>query len=47
MKGATVARPTLGATEIGFMYFDTTLDADGLPVWWNGAKWIKADGSDA
>jgi hypothetical protein len=47
MKGATLARPTLEATEIGFMYFDTTLDADGLPVWWNGAKWIKADGSDA
>ncbi len=46
-KGATAARPTPAATDYGAMYLDTTLDADGLPIFWNGAKWIKADGSDA
>jgi len=46
-KGATAARPTPAATDYGVMYMDTTLDADGLPVFWQGTKWIKADGSDA
>ncbi len=46
-KGPAGSRPVPLAAEIGRMYFDTTLDADGLPIWWNGTKWIKADGSDA
>ena len=45
-KGASTARPTVDL-YIGMLYLDTTLDADGLPIWWNGSKWIKADGSDA
>jgi hypothetical protein len=46
-KDTTVNRPTPLAADIGHFYLDTTLDADGLPVWWQGTKWIKADGSDA
>lgn len=46
-KGTTAARPTLTANDAGYFYMDTTLDADGLPIWWNGTKWIKSDGSDA
>lgn len=46
-KGTTVNRPTLTVLDVGCTYMDTTLDADGLPIWWNGTKWIKADGSDA
>jgi hypothetical protein len=46
-KDTTGNRPTLLATEIGKLFLDTTLDADGLPIWWQGTKWIQADGSDA
>ncbi len=51
LKGITALRPS-GlqaplATQYGLMYLDTTLDPDGLPIWWQGTKWIKADGSDA
>ena len=46
-KGISGARPSLLALDIGVMYMDTTLDADGLPIFWNGTKWIKADGTDA
>lgn len=46
-KDTTANRPTLGANDIGATHFDTTLDADGLPIFWNGSKWIKADGSNA
>lgn len=45
-KGASTSRPTIDR-YIGMLYLDTTLDADGLPIFWNGSKWIKADGSDA
>ena len=50
LRDTTLNRPTYGAgatAYIGQLYLDTTLDADGLPIWWNGTKWIKADGSDA
>lgn len=48
-SGISASRPTeaLGTTDRGFVYYDTTLDADGLPITWNGTKWIKSDGSDA
>lgn len=45
--GTTAQRPSLLLTDIGATYMDTTLDVDGLPIWWNGIKWIRADGSDA
>lgn len=41
--GATADRPT-GTLPTGARYFDTTL---GLPIWWDGAAWILADGSPA
>lgn len=47
LKDTTPNRPTMVTNDVGALYLDTTLDADGLPIWWNGAKWIKADGSDA
>lgn len=46
-KGVSAARPTYSAAEYGRMYLDTTLDPDGLPIFWNGTKWIKSDGSNA
>lgn len=46
-KGTTAARPTPSAGQFGRMYLDTTLDADGLPIFWTGTKWVKADGTDA
>ena len=43
LSGATASRPSSG-NWTGRQYFDTTL---GKPIWWNGTKWILADGSDA
>ena len=44
-KGTTAERPTLDDAYIGQMFMDTTLHANGLPVWWNGANWIQYDGT--
>lgn len=44
-KGITGARPTLGANDYGVTYLDTTLDADGKPIWWNGTAWVDATGA--
>lgn len=44
-KNATANRPTLTASDIGVMYLDTTLDADGKPIWWNGVAWVDATGA--
>ena len=46
-KGVTGSRPTPLSTEYGREYLDTTLDADGLPIYWQGTKYIKADGTNA
>jgi len=32
----------LSNLQIGQFYFDTTL---GYPIWWNGQKWVKYDGT--
>jgi hypothetical protein len=45
LKGATSARPTLTSDTIGLLYLDTTLDADGKPIWWNGTAWVDATGA--
>lgn len=42
LSGASGDRPA--DVKAGTCYFDTTL---GLPIWWNGTKWIKAGGDDA
>lgn len=44
LKGNTAGRPT-GMLNVGFMYLDTTLDADGKPIWWNGSAWVDATGA--
>lgn len=46
-KGATASRPTLGASDIGFMYLDTTLAAAGKPIWWTGTAWVDSSGTAA
>jgi hypothetical protein len=43
--GDTAHRPVFNAYTIkGRSYFDTTLN---MPIYWNGTKWVKADGTDA
>ena len=44
-SGTTAQRPAISATDIGVMYFDTTLAAKGKPIWWTGSKWVDASGN--
>lgn len=44
-RGTTAQRPTLTASDVGVMYLDNTLDADGKPIWWNGTAWLDATGA--
>lgn len=44
-KSTTANRPSLNSSEVGVMYLDTTLDADGKPVWWTGTGWVDATGA--
>lgn len=44
-KATTANRPTLTASDIGVVYLDTTLDADGKPIWWTGTAWVDATGA--
>jgi hypothetical protein len=44
-KNTTANRPTLTANDIGILYLDTTLDADGKPIWWTGVAWVDATGT--
>ncbi len=41
-SGNTGSRPTVGSTEIGFVWFDTTL---GIPIWWSGTNWVNSSGA--
>lgn len=43
-SGVTADRPTGAKIGIGDRYFDTTLV---IPIWYDGAIWIKADGTPA
>jgi hypothetical protein len=45
LRGATGARPTGGSIAIGQCYIDTTLDADGKPIFWSGLAWVDATGT--
>lgn len=45
LRGSTGNRPTLTTTDVGQLYLDTTLDADGKPIWWNGTAWVDATGA--
>ena len=42
-SGTTANRPTKNLF-VSRTYFDTTL---GIPIWWNGSSWKKADGTAA
>lgn len=46
-KSTTTNRPTLtsSAYDVGTMYMDTTLNANGKPIWWNGAAWVDSSGA--
>lgn len=36
-NGTTAERPTLTTDDVGYVYFDTTLNS---PIWWNGTAWV-------
>ena len=40
-NGVTSARPTM-QLQVGDQFFDKTL---GKPIWWNGAHWVDATGT--
>jgi hypothetical protein len=45
-RDVTANRPSVsGNKDTGTMYLDTTLDADGKPIWWNGTAWVDATGA--
>lgn len=39
--GSSSERPTLTATDVGFPYYDTTLN---MPIYWNGSSWVDVNG---
>jgi len=43
-RGISGSRPAPTANDIGVQYLDTTLDADGKPIWWTGTAWVDATG---
>lgn len=45
VRSTTASRPVPNANDIGLVYLDTTLDADGKPIWWNGTAWVDATGA--
>ena len=45
IKGTTAQRPALTAIDIGYVDLDTTLDADGKPIFWTGTAWVDAAGN--
>lgn len=45
-KGTTAQRPAgLTAVDFGAMHMDTTLAANGKPIWWNGTIWVDNTGT--
>jgi hypothetical protein len=44
-RDTTANRPTFTSNDVGATYLDNTLDADGKPIWWNGAAWVDATGA--
>jgi hypothetical protein len=44
-KATTAGRPTLTASDRGVMFMDTTLNANGKPIWWTGTAWVDATGA--
>jgi hypothetical protein len=44
-RDTTANRPAPTASDVGLLYLDNTLDADGKPIWWNGTAWVDATGA--
>lgn len=44
-KGTTAQRPVLTLKEQGVQYLDTTLNANGKPIWWSGSVWVDSTGA--
>lgn len=40
-SGSSSGRPMLTKYDIGYQYFDTSVNA---PLWWNGTEWVDANG---
>ena len=45
LRNTTANRPTPTAADVGVMYMDNTLNANGKPIWWNGTAWVDATGT--
>lgn len=44
-KSNTSGRPTPTVNEIGLLHMDTTLAANGKPIWWTGTIWVDSTGA--
>ena len=43
LNGSSSQRPR--GSVIGQMYFDTSLGANGKPIWWNGSGFVDSGGN--
>jgi len=41
----TANRPTTVAQDVGLQHLDTTLGANGVPIWFNGTNWVNSAGA--
>ena len=41
--GTTQQRPILEGSNVGYYYFDITINK---PIWWDGVKWINSIGTE-
>lgn len=42
-NGDTEHRPVLNINQVGFVYFDRTLNK---PIWWTGTNWVDSSGTE-
>jgi hypothetical protein len=45
LKGTTANRPSGSTVALGQLYLDTTLAANGKPIFWNGSLWVDYSGA--
>jgi hypothetical protein len=43
-RDTTANRPAPISSDVGLLFLDNTLDADGKAIWWNGTAWVDATG---
>ena len=41
-RGNTAGRPALNPSDVGYVYFDTTLNK---PIWWSSVAWVDGTGA--